>query len=759
MTPPTRLGPTRLWTGTAVLVAAVLVGQRTLATVVAPGPWLVTGTVGVLLLAAVVAVLRQVLRSRLAPTAWGALGVVVGVAGQYGGLTTGFSIPRPTEETVERLRLLVAQGQQTIVEGRVPVPPTRGLELILVVAVLATYLVAELVALGLARGGLAGFALVALWSPALGFETDVGLPLLAAGGVTFVLLLALTRRRPRRNDVGWRRDAPTAVVAAGAVTAVALALGTAATALPFAGSVRLPSSWGVQDIDSPLRLSTDLDMRADLDGRSNRPLIEYTGDARAVGALRMYTVTEFDGQEWRRGSQSSGWVEATGVLWPTPADEAEEPELVRISVRGLDADRLPVPGEPREISADGRWLYDAARDEVIGSNTSTRGLEYEVLVSPRDLSAENLRADAAGRPAGALTDYLAVPATEHEADIRALATEVTADATTAYDQALALQQYLRSAQNFAYDTDLAAPQTTDPVWDFLTSRRGYCVQFATAMTLMARMVGIPARMAVGFLPGRADDEVPGRYVVTARQAHTWPELYFADAGWVRFEPTPARQTGAPPLYADPFAGQAQTNENIPTGTAAPSVVPSRAPAAPGGQGGGVVSIGEADIPVPVALGVSGLLALVVLAVGLVWWRRRRRTEAPEGPEEWWARLRADLAEHGVRWSDATTPRQAADLVRQRLDGLGPDAPDGDAGGRGAPSSAVAAAPVAAPAGGGSGSLDPRTALAALVDAVEADRYSPRPATASATELEAWVAAVQRPLTAVGTSVDEDERGS
>ncbi|NLE71424.1 MAG: DUF4129 domain-containing protein [Actinomycetales bacterium] len=727
-----RITGARLWLGTATLFAAVLVGSRTLGTVVRPGPWLTTAAVGLALLAVVVGVLRQVLRSRLAPTAWGLLGVVVGIAGQYGGLTTGFSVPRPTQETLERLRLLVGQGQQTILEGRVPVQPTRGLEMLLLVLVLVTYLVAELVALGMGRGGLAGLAILGLWSPAVSFETDVALLHLLAGGATFVLLLAVTRRRSRRHDLPVHREVPTAALAAGVVTVAALVVGTAAGALPFAGSVRLPSSWGAQDIDSPLRLSTDLDMRNDLDGRSDRPLLEYTGDVRAVGALRMYTVTQFDGQEWHRGSQSSGLVNAEGLLWPTAVEPAEEPARVRVRVLALDGDRLPVPGEPREIAADGRWLYDAARDEVVGANTSTRGLEYELTISPRGLTADGLREDTAGRPGGLPSAYLDVPSTEHETDIRRLAQEITADATTTYDQALAIQQYLRSAQNFAYDTRLAEPRTTDAVWDFLTSGRGYCVQFATAMTLMARMVGIPARMAVGFLPGVPDEGNTSRFVVSARQAHTWPELYFADAGWVRFEPTPARQTGAPPLYADPFAGQPQQNENIPTGTAAPSVVPSRQPGAGERPTRGVVTIGETEVPVAAVAGVGGFVALVLLGVAaLVWRRHRLRLRRPDGPEEWWARLRATLAEHGVSWTDATTPRQAAHLVRRRLDAV-------VAGNGGTPEVA-----------------DARAALDALVAAVETERYAPRPVTATDEELGAWVDAVERPLAAVGAAVEED----
>lgn len=737
MSQPTRISGVRLWLCTGVLVVAVLAAFRSMTTVVQSGPWVTTGTLGLALLALLLVLLRLVLRSPLAPTAWGLLASVIGVAGQYGGLTSTFTIPRPTAETLERLRLLVAQGEQTIVEGRIPVQPTRGLEMLLVIGVLATYLGAELVAVGLGRGGLAGLPILALWSPAVSYETDIATPLLLLGGTTYVLLLALTRRRPRRNDLTWRREASSALAAAATVTVVALAVGTAASALPFAGSLELPSSWGEQRIDSPLRLSTDLDMRADLDGRSDRPLLEYRGSSRSVGALRTYTLAVFDGQEWLRGARSSGFVPATGLLWPDDAQVAEEPTVVDVRVLALEGDRLPLPAEPREVAVDGVWLYDPARDEVVGSDTSVRGLDYELTVSPRELSADALTADTAGTPPDGGTTFLDVPATQHSADIRALAQEITAGAATTYDQAIALQSYLRSSQNFAYDTELAAPQTDDAVWDFLTSGRGYCVQFATAMTLMARMVGIPARMAIGFLPGSPDEERRDTYVVSARQAHAWPELYFADAGWVRFEPTPAQQTGAPPLYADPFAPDPQTGPAVPTASAVPSSAPSALPGSPGEDREGYVGIGDAEVPVAAFAGVTGFVALLVAALGAVWWHRRsRRRRVPHGPEEWWERLREDLAEHGVRWTDATTPRQAAHLVRTSLPGPGL-AGDG-------PGGTDAAAMVEAD-----------DALDRLVAAVEAERYSPRRADVTAEQLAAWVTAVERPLASVGAAVDED----
>ena len=124
---------------------------------------------------------------------------------------------------------------------------------------------------------------------------------------------------------------------------------------------------------------------------------------------------------------------------------------------------------------------------------------------------------------------------------------------TPYAHALAIQDYLRTSGGFTYSLALeqakdssGRPADLDPISNFLVTKQGYCVQFATAMTMMARAAGIPARMATGFLPGSATQ---GVWTVTAADAHAWPELYLDGVGWTRFEPTPAVRSGAPPIYA------------------------------------------------------------------------------------------------------------------------------------------------------------------------------------------------------------------
>ena len=714
---PRAVGGSRLWLGTAILVAAVLTGVQTMHVLLMPGPWRDASAVAVVTVALLVAILRRVLRSRTAPTAWGTGLALLLLLALYGGATAVPSLPQPTMETLRRLQVLVAAGVQSIVDGRVPVEPVRGLELLVVAGAVACYLVSELVALGLGRGGLAGVVLLALWVPVVGLERAPGFGLLAAGGATFLLLLAVTRARSRQAGRLGAQEIPLATLAAVGVTVLALGVGTAASALPFSGSLKVPSGWGSGALDSPLRLSTDLDMRANLAERSDRPLFTYTVQGEHPGPLRMYTLTQFDGREWDRGTTTAGLRTARGVLWPIPAPEAEAEDeaRVRVEMLALYQDRLPIPLEPRSIEADGLWLYDPVRDEVVGGDTTTNGLTYEVTFSSRALSATRLRQDTAG---GSLREgtsqYLQVPVTEHQGDIRALSEQLTASASSTYDQAIALQSFFRDSANFEYRTSVPPPVSDDAVWDFLTARSGYCVQFATSMIVMARSLGIPARMGIGFLQGRADPEAPGTLVVTARQAHAWPELYFEEAGWVRFEPTPAQQTGLPPTYADPLLGSADGRaEEIPDATAAlPTTVPG--PGAGTSQVPlGYLRFGNVEVPAlaVVALVVAGFVVVVLR-------RRRRRDPVPVTADAWWSRLRDRLAGHGVTWSDATTPRQAARKVRERY-------PEPDA-------AATAA-------------------LSRLVAAVETERYTPRPASWSSAELSDWVAATERPFTAAAAS--------
>ena len=134
-------------------------------------------------------------------------------------------------------------------------------------------------------------------------------------------------------------------------------------------------------------------------------------------------------------------------------------------------------------------------------------------------------------------------------EIKELALELTADAPTDFEKARAIELHLA----YEYEYDLATPRTwpKELVEAFLfDTRRGYCYHFATAMVIMCRSIGLPARMAVGFTRGEVRDPEKDLYVVRGEDAHAWPEVYVAEGGWMSFEPTPAAREQEQRTFGD-----------------------------------------------------------------------------------------------------------------------------------------------------------------------------------------------------------------
>jgi hypothetical protein len=191
------------------------------------------------------------------------------------------------------------------------------------------------------------------------------------------------------------------------------------------------------------------------------------------------------------------------------------------------------------------------------------------------------------------------------------------------------------------------------------------VQFASAMAVMARTLGIPSRVAVGFLPGKKTAD--GSYEITLQDAHAWPELYYEGVGWVRFEPTPAtRVQSVPPYSVAPETSDATPTPSASTSTAPNSAVPSpRAGIRPDLEPQAVEQppIGTriwTAIPWRILgiLGLVVLLGLVPAAAALIGRRRRwaRATTRFRLAEAAWDDLRERLGDLGVGWATSWTPR-------------------------------------------------------------------------------------------------------
>jgi transglutaminase-like putative cysteine protease len=151
-----------------------------------------------------------------------------------------------------------------------------------------------------------------------------------------------------------------------------------------------------------------------------------------------------------------------------------------------------------------------------------------------NVTAKELRESPSVYPAWVRNQFLALPDSVPER-VRALARDLTAAESNAYDRAIAIQNYLRE---FPYTLDVAAPPSGRDVADYFLFdlQQGYCDYYATSMAVLARAAGMPARLVVGYANGNYDLE-KAQYIVTENYAHSWVEIYFANIGWVELEPT------------------------------------------------------------------------------------------------------------------------------------------------------------------------------------------------------------------------------
>ena len=235
--------------------------------------------------------------------------------------------------------------------------------------------------------------------------------------------------------------------------------------------------------------------------------------------------------------------ELGGIPGVTQEPDPAERRQTEIRVFDFGSQYLPLPYAPRTFEADGDWRFDPNSMVVVNASDrpqELRQLSYSVESVDIEPDSEQLADAAVGTPPD--SDITAAIPRDLPESLIELSREVTEDARTPLAKAVAIQNYLRSGE-FEYSTERLPGSGYQALENFLLrDRRGYCEQFASAMAMMARVAGIPSRVSVGFLPGEREGD---SWAVSIRDMHAWPELYFANYGWVRFEPTPASVTGSP----------------------------------------------------------------------------------------------------------------------------------------------------------------------------------------------------------------------
>jgi len=227
-----------------------------------------------------------------------------------------------------------------------------------------------------------------------------------------------------------------------------------------------------------------------------------------------------------------------------PAADAPQVQTV-ISIRAKASlpnavvNLLPVPYPAlRFYPSAGSWYYDPTTLMLLTQHTSLDGMNYRVVSQDVDPPASQLdRAPAA--PAMAADTQL--PASYRDSTaLQEFVQKITAGQKTEYGKVSAITQWLHQSGAYIYDTYSPSIVNVADLLNYLTkSKAGDCVQAAYAMTVLVRMLGIPARMAVGYTQGSTSNQVPGAtYVVKSNDMHAWPEVFFTGYGWMRFEPTP-----------------------------------------------------------------------------------------------------------------------------------------------------------------------------------------------------------------------------
>jgi transglutaminase-like putative cysteine protease len=375
-------------------------------------------------------------------------------------------------------------------------------------------------------------------------------------------------------------------------------------------------------------------------------------------------------------------VAGFGVAAGTPVTKPTTKITLSQGTVGYDAKLgvLPLPYAPSKLQiGENGWLEDDATQMVYATEPELSGLNYTVTsteVQPEQ-KQENL---AASYPPSIRNNYLYFPSGPH-GELAKLARQITKGASTPYQKAQKLESYFQSGK-FVYSLSVSLPNGIRGLEEFLyDTRTGYCQQFAFAMAGLARLVGIPSRIAVGYTAGTEAGK--GTWKITTGDAHAWPELYFNGMGWLRFEPTPGgaagQGTATVPQYA---AGGAP-----PALGTVPATVPTT-PAAgklgkgasanlfrlhhPGiGPGGAVTSAGRGRSILPWVLLILAIVAALALVAPLTarWLVRRRRLRATGDAalaHAAWRELRDDLADYGLACRASESPRAAAARIGAAL---------------------------------------------------------------------------------------------
>jgi transglutaminase-like putative cysteine protease len=576
-------------------------------------------------------------------------------------VTTWVALPHttvlglPSATTFHQASSQLTQARQQLQELTTPAPVTAGFLLgsVLIVGIMAV--LADWAAFRhrstfeAAVPSLALFIYTAALGTSRGRTLAVSIYLAALIG--FVLVAESSRQASTMPWLTSRAGRGLTPLLRGGATLGVIAVAAALVVGPNLPGARSAAALDLRHITQPgpsqrTTISPLVDIRSQL---VKPPDVELFTVASATRTYwRLTSLDSFDGAIWS-ANQS---YRTAGTELPSSA-AAAPPGLApgvkqAFSISSLASVWAPAAYRPSRLIGLPGASYNPESGSIITPSATPDGLTYQVTSDIPHLDGAEL-AQGGATPAG--TDpshYLALPNGIPDS-VRQTAAQIVRGQGSDYGKALALQNWFRD--NFRYSLSVPAGHDDNAMLRFLSARQGYCEQFAGTYAVMARSVGLPTRVAVGFTPGQLESD--GLYHVRALNAHAWPEVLMGRYGWVSFEPTPGRgepgaeaYTGVTAAQTGPVDTPAQSTAGAPAAPApaapAPPVAPKPTPnlvhAGPTAHHGG-------QFPVTGVIAAAIVVALALAwGVGIPLIARRRR-------------LRRRATAHGaerviVAWSEA-----------------------------------------------------------------------------------------------------------
>lgn len=569
----------------------------------------------------------------------------------------------PTPAIVQQLPGIVDAAIQELVQGSAPLAMTAPLHVTLALSVLVLVVALDFLLAVTATPVVVGVLVAVVSSvPSLVLRQSIDVALFTGWAVLMLVLLRVRTGEPANRPAPLPRPRMTAAVLVGALTIM--------TALAVAPAVPTKPS-GVGSGDG-LRINPSLDLGADLRERDSSIAMTLITTADRAPYLRVASLSHFDGQVWNPDVSPARPLGASPNFGEGTTGVARVAATTSIRVTGLTGSWLPVPYAAGTVRGlDGTWRSHPGNGTISSDNSDIAGQNYTVESITVEPTAEQARA-ARASPAYVSAEFSAVPDGLPPV-IAATAADIVAGESNDFDRLVALQNWFRSDFRYSLEAPVAKNfdgTGVDAVAAFLEEQAGYCVHFAGSFALMARTLGMPSRIIVGYLPGTpTSQKQEGQtvYTVATDQLHAWPEVHFDDLGWVAFEPTATR--GTPTRFAaeqhtdtstaaatDPQPATTQNSIDV-------DETPVDAPDA--NRPTDTNTATSTPVPWPVLAGLAAFLvlatapAVIRMSIRQLRMLRSRRGDAGAA----WAEIRDTLLDYSLDAPESETPRERGERLR------------------------------------------------------------------------------------------------